>query len=220
MINHFIFKIIPLITVFNLLSQEYCRAEKIKEYFNCMIKKRFTNRLRKASEEMNVDYEVVKYGLRVEGAWLLDCIIAIAVCSLLHLAIEAITFILIFTYLRQYCGGYHCKSYLSCGISYVCAVTGISLLSHANSSIASLIAGVTGWVILFTISPVQNENNILEDSEIPVYRMIARKRLTIIMMISVILLLFGQSQLCTVLLTICYLSILCIIQQRRNNEHI
>ena len=162
---------------------------------------------------MNVDYDVVKYGLKVEGAWLLDCVVTLTLCFYLKVFVECIVFIAAFTYLRLYCGGYHCKTYLSCGIHYVCMTTLSSWAAHyCHYHGLMLMSGLVAFVYLYMTVPVENENNRLDLTERLVYRSLAKKRLWAVLIIMVgSLVVIQTSVFAFVLLD---LACLCMLQRR------
>ncbi|MBR4164333.1 MAG: accessory gene regulator B family protein [Solobacterium sp.] len=71
---------------------------------------------------MNFDFEIIRYGFKVETAFIIDVMIALIACTIIHKSLHACIFILCFSFLRIYCGGYHCKTYFTCGFSYVAMI--------------------------------------------------------------------------------------------------
>ncbi len=173
-----------------------------------------------AAERANVDYEAVKYGMRVEGAWLLECFIVIVISTMLHLRLHCILFICMFSYLRIYCGGYHCHSYWSCGLLYVAMVILGSIASKTFYQDSKLLLGVISIIYLLIVSPVQNDNNILESNDITFYRKIAVRRLVSMLILQIVAYLINFEIIVSVNCMVLFsLALLCFIQDKENRKN-
>ncbi len=181
---------------------------------------RLKSELQRAAKRANVDYEAVEYGMRVEGAWLLECFIAIVISSALHLQFRSILFIGMFSYLRIYCGGYHCRTYCSCGLLYVSMVILGAIVAQYMNLYFQCILGLLSLLYLYAVSPVQNDNNILENNDIVFYRKIATRRLLVMTIIQVIAYLLSVEIILSVNCMVLFsLAILCLIQRKENKKN-
>lgn len=178
----------------------------------------FMNKLLDTSVEMDIDFEIIKYGLKVEASFWIDVIISLTLCACLHKLSEGILFILSFTFLRSYCGGYHCKTYVHCGASTIFMVVSSSLIGkmlffHSPFSI------MIPFIYLFVNSPVQNENQVLNTTEIKIYHQSAQRRLLILTLLFFVL---KNSKLnvqaSMIPLAMLWLMLLCMIQIFKNRK--
>ncbi len=172
----------------------------------------FMNKLHDTSKEMGIDFEITKYGLKVETAFWIDVLISLTLCACLHKLSEGILFILAFTFLRSYCGGYHCKTYIHCGVSTVFMVISSSLIGRIvffHSPFCLMIP----FIYLFVNSPVQNENQVLNTTEVKIYHQYAQRRL---IMLTILFFILKNSKLnvqaSMIPLAMIWLMLLCMIQ--------
>jgi len=175
---------------------------------------------KKKAAEMNIDYEIIQYGFRVEAAFIIDIIIALIACAIIHKTLQACVFILCFSYLRTYCGGFHCKTYITCGLAYVamiflcCRYESLIVIQHTPAII------IVPIVYLFMISPVQNENNILNEREIVIYRKKARFRLVVTGIAYLLFHLLSMYTIQTMMFfSVSCLSFLCILQNYKEKKN-
>lgn len=173
----------------------------------------FQNEMNNTALKMGIDPEIIRYGFKAELSFLIDCFITLSICLLLNKFIEACIFITVFSFLRVFCGGYHCNSYISCGIIYGITVIFSCTVLNTFHIIYNINFHMLLALILFLISPVENKNNPLSDSDIIQYRIIARRRIILVLAIDILLFLFDvvwvNSIFGTVMLSI---SGFCIIQ--------
>lgn len=175
---------------------------------------------KKKAAEMNIDYEIIQYGFRVEAAFIIDIIIALITCTIIHKTLQACVFILCFSYLRTYCGGYHCKTYITCGLAYVTMIFVCSLLEPFITIHQAPVIIIVPLIYLFMISPVQNENNILNKREIAIYRKKARFRLIAMSIAYLLFFLLSKYMVLTMMFfSVSCLSFLCILQQYKEKQN-
>ena len=113
------------------------------------------------------DKEIYQFGFEVT---LLKCahIITMLLIGLaFHMLVEAALFLVAYSSLRIYAGGYHSKSRLRCYIIscfMMCAVLLIAKQQQFNPTLF-LCAAFVSMCIIFLLSPVENRNNPLDDTE-------------------------------------------------------
>lgn len=130
-----------------------------------------------SAERLGIERDVINYGAKTQFLFIGECTISLITASLFDLTLYALEFIIVFTYLRAYCGGYHCKSYLSCTCFYVFIVTSSILLSQYMIPSISIFLALFSTLSLFILSPVQNENNRLNSIDRKKYKKTARIRI-------------------------------------------
>lgn len=160
---------------------------------------RFQKELLKTAGDLGIDHEVIRYGFKVELSFLVDCMISAVICALFHRFWYSVLFIWAFSYLRIYCGGYHCKTYLSCGLVYILTVT-ISCLAIAKLYFMSrLLIHFLIAVPLVLLVPAENQNNRIEAEDYENYRHEAVKRLFIILAADMIMSLLQKHEISAVI---------------------
>lgn len=121
---------------------------------------------------------VYVYGTELVLASILNLAILVLICLIFNCIAQGILLYASFISLRHYTGGLHCKTHLRCALTFsaVClaCLAGArfaSLTPHKTSVLIAMAAVST--VIIAALSPVENENKRLSDSEKVKYRRIA-----------------------------------------------
>lgn len=140
-----------------------------------------------AAERRNISFDIIQYGMKTLGLFVTECFIALLFSELLNVLPEAIAFVCVFTILRGYCGGYHCKTYFSCMLAYVLMVVFSVLASKALNYQAVIVLLIVCSIFLFVNSPVENENNTLEKKYFGIYKKKAQIRIIICIIIITVL---------------------------------
>jgi accessory gene regulator B len=100
----------------------------------------------------------------------------IGVC--LDMVPETATFIVSYSILRIYAGGFHTKSKLRCyWISWLMIISVLILVKFCPAQIISAVTigiSIPSFLVIFIMAPVENSNKPLDDIEIYHYRKIAR----------------------------------------------
>ena len=151
----------------------------------------FQDEMNNTAHKMGIDPEIIHYGFKAELSFLIDCLIILSICLFLDKFIEGCIFITVFSFLRIFCGGYHCSSYISCGIVYGITVIISCVVLITFPITYNVYFHMLLTLILFLITPVENKNNPLSDSDTIQYRIIARKRIMLVFAIDIILFLFN-----------------------------
>ncbi len=117
----------------------------------------------------NIDKDIIVYGLNSAIEQGLSMITAIVLGWMFGLTLEIIVFMVSFTFIRTYAGGYHCKKAINCYLSssgvilVVLLVT--KLMPNEVLGIASLIILVASAPILYKFAPVETPTKPLDEIE-------------------------------------------------------
>ena len=123
------------------------------------------NKLDDAAKRMEIDPEIIRYGLKIETAFLLESAGAILLCVLFRKGGSGMIFIAVFSSLRKYCGGYHCQTLLSCALLYISAVFIITVFFPVSISVSLL-----GAWYLFIRCPVESSHQIISGNDRKLYQ--------------------------------------------------
>lgn len=167
---------------------------------------------------MGIAYDVVEYGFRVECIFILDTVCAAAVCAFTGKLTEAVIFMAVFSFLRVYTGGAHCRTVTGCCAAY----TGIVFLGcHLAQKITILTEpSVLIPVIIYLLirSPVQNENNLLSAEEIAEDAVTARRRIAAAVILYAVFRALNIPVYRLIGMVFISLGVLCVIQERKNRR--
>lgn len=149
--------------------------------------------------------------------------ISLLICFLLNKALQAMLFIITFSFLRIYCGGYHCKTAITCEITFVLMTTLSIILSDIFNVSFSLFLFALSVATLLIVCPVENENNPISPDKIAFYRTQIMKRILFILSIQLLFITYAASSFINVItFSTTWLCILCayqdVINKRRRKE--
>lgn len=103
-----------------------------------------------------------------------------AIILIISLITNSVWISLIFTFsymlLRQYTGGFHCKSAEACMVTSILIYLLMLILYHTGIYTYSLLLialNLISYLVIFVFAPIENENNPLENSEIKTYRLLS-----------------------------------------------
>lgn len=113
--------------------------------------------------------EIYQYGFEIFISSLISLMIVLIIAILTGYILESIVFYSVFVLTRQYCGGYHAKTYLKCNIIFTIIYTGILLFSNIILDKYSLLY-MCIFLIMYSatiwgFSPIENENKPLSEGE-------------------------------------------------------
>lgn len=114
---------------------------------------------------------VIEFGIGILLSKMLNLITEIIIGCLFSMLLETVIFLLAFSFLRSYAGGYHASSSLKCYVSSS-AIMAVSLLiiRYADMPIANIVFALFGTVICLIFAPVESQNKPLDEIEKAVYR--------------------------------------------------
>ena len=108
------------------------------------------------------DREIYVYGYQIIISSMFGIILVLILGVLLKCLPESLTFLVVFIITRQYCGGYHARTFLKCCLLFVFAYLAILLLMELIMNrivIYQIICLLLIYIItIFKYAPVENEN--------------------------------------------------------------
>lgn len=158
---------------------------------------RFSNRLVEALSESGLieheDREIYLLGLELSFIKLLHYATMLLIGLFFGMALETILFIICFSALRVYAGGYHAKSRLGCWcVSWIMMLSVLFLIKICPSQIMSAMAigiSLPSCLIIYILAPVENEKKRLDNTEILHFRKISKIILLVELSVSIVFLL-------------------------------
>lgn len=138
--------------------------------------------------------EIYSYGLEL----FLFKFTLYAIILIISLLTDTFLISLIFTasymLLRQYTGGYHCKTSETCMITSILIYTFMLLLYNLefySQGLLLMILILISFLIILIKAPIENENNPLEKYELKKYRFLSLILSTVLTILSVLLFYFN-----------------------------
>ena len=175
--------------------------------------------VKEAAAEMGIDYEIVRYGTLVELSSILDIAAALLIALLIGRFTHGLLFVAVFSFLRVYCGGYHCKTAIGCACLYISIVISGILLSPHLSNPSCMAVSLVCSVYLLLACPVEHENNPLSREEYRRDAFIVKIRLFIVMAVYLHLVHSRSVYQGTVAAALIWLTVLCIMQKRKEKDN-
>lgn len=128
------------------------------------------------------------YGFEVFISSCITFLITILSGVILNCVLASLVYFITFAVLRQICGGYHAKSYLSCNILFMISTIFVLLFFRYIPIVAFEIPHyifITLWVMcVFAYAPIENENKPLNNHQKALFRKISRFLCIILTLIS------------------------------------
>lgn len=136
---------------------------------------------------------IVRFGVSMMISNIITLVVAIVIAMVLRMLPEGILLLVSIIVLRQYAGGYHANSQRLCAfISCIIYIVGLIIIrNNTIYNIIQLIVCLVATIIIFFLSPVDNINNELSDSEKKYLKNKVRILLSIEVVIFVMLLING-----------------------------
>lgn len=122
--------------------------------------------------------EIYIYGIQLFLSSIVNLLICITISSLLDELANGILFFVLFSSLRRFTGGFHCKTFIMCNIVFSMIVTFVLLVNRFVGNIFGelvfFIATVFFCLICICLfSPVYNKNKKLTNIEIKKFKIIS-----------------------------------------------
>ena len=101
---------------------------------------------------------------------------------------QCVVFCIIYKTIREYTGGYHCKTAGRCYVaSCITYLTLLGIIKFMPMGVHEMVAGgLISTIVIWFISPVEAENKPLEEIEKQVFRKRARRNVVIIFIVCVL----------------------------------
>lgn len=145
----------------------------------------------------NEDREIYSYGLYQGGIMIINILTYIIISVYFKMVWENLVFLLTYIPLRSYAGGYHARTQIRCYFLSVLMVILVLLAIKNITWTSTIIMGliILGGSSIFFLAPVEDSNKPLSDSQLVVFKKVARIILSIELFISLILLWLGYIRL-------------------------
>lgn len=144
------------------------------------------------------DKEIYIYGLNQGIIMIFNIITVIIIGIILNMLFLSLLFIITYIPIRVYAGGFHCRTQTKCYIFSVIMQICVLLLCKVhflNEPIFILTISITGSIIGFLLSPVEDINKRLDDLEVKVYKKKARTNIIIIQFLTLLTLKYSEYSL-------------------------
>lgn len=159
----------------------------------------FANRIANALCESNLicndDREIYQFGIEIALLKCIHVITMLIIGAVFGLFFESVIFIVCYSILRDYAGGYHAKTKVGCYvISWVMIILVIIVVKNCPAIAISKVSALgllLSAIIIFILAPEDNPNKPLDQTEVKRYR--NRARLLVIIEILLAALLWAIS---------------------------
>lgn len=183
------------------------------------LSEQITGNLENKETIQSEDRELYRYGFEQGLTMLLNLVTTLVIGLLFGKLLEVCLFMAAYIPLRSYAGGYHAKTPFRCYLLSIVILTAVMLFMKylaLDNIVYYLMILVSGAVILI-LSPVEDKNKPLDDSELKVYK----NRASSILLIEMIAFIVSKLlNLQSVFIAICYamliLSILLVVGKMKN----
>ena len=130
--------------------------------------------LMKNENNPKIDKEIIVYGLSSAIQHGLSIITTLVIGLLFGLALESIVFLISFSFIRSYAGGYHCEKAINCYLMSSGLIALILAIVRFTASeymlIASMIILLISVPVILKLAPIGATNKPLDEVEQKYYR--------------------------------------------------
>lgn len=114
---------------------------------------------------------IIEFGVSVLISKSINMITEIIIGCLFFMVKETIIFLIAFTFLRSYAGGFHASSSRRCYISSTATmVLALLVIKYLNGYIVNIIFALFGIIVCLLFAPVESRNKPIDEIEKKVYR--------------------------------------------------
>lgn len=152
---------------------------------------RITNFLIRNNSVDSEDQDVCSYGMEILICSIINSIIILTLGIVLNKFLQTLVFIVCYCMIRQFAGGYHAKSHIKCIFTFILMyLSTVIMVENINSLyINSMIIIIIDIIICLSIcilSPVENLNNPLNNTEKVKNKKGAKKRVNLVLLALII----------------------------------
>lgn len=139
------------------------------------------------------DREIYAYGLYQGVVMAINILTYILISLYFKMVWESVIFLIFYIPLRTYAGGYHAKTQIKCYFLSVLMIILVLLVIKTVPWTSSMMIGLLllSGSIIFLLAPVEDSNKPLSESQVRVFRKVARRVLVIELIIGIMLLQMG-----------------------------
>lgn len=164
---------------------------------------KITDRLLENRIINEAEYEIYCFGFKTGFVILSNVVIVLLIGFILGMPIESLLFLLAFISLRSCAGGIHTSNNTRCMVLSAIAVFLLLLTAYMIQGFVTvltiLLLAISSAIVIYVLSPVQDKNKPLDDTEVKLYRRRTRKVLCLELCLLMILLYVGFNMAATVL---------------------
>lgn len=187
------------------------------------LSERITDYLVRKGEISKEEVKIYHYGFTVAIDTVVDMVVLFIIGILMKHLIATIIFILVFTTVRIYTGGYHARTRIACigitGMSLIFNIVVSEFISKAGISFYYyIVVSVFSVLITYLKAPVKNENKILEDEEVIVYHRKSLMLVSFFVIIAGICLLLHRTESTFISTTLFEISLMMLVCKTRDVE--
>ncbi|MFQ8704555.1 MAG: accessory gene regulator ArgB-like protein [Thomasclavelia sp.] len=170
---------------------------------------------------INKEIEIYEYGFELMISTWIGTILVLIVGGFTNHFLDAIIYECVFRFTRVYTGGYHCKTYTRCILSYVFFfIIFVLLFPYLNviSFYSILFVCLINLFIVMLLCPVDHQNKKLSEDEKKYFKIKSIIRMLIIDLIVILLLVLNLNQIAIVLYSISVIDQLIILGYLENKQ--
>ena len=167
--------------------------------------------------------EICRYGYEVILSTILGGLLVIGISLLVGQLEAGIIFLLIFSSVRKFCGGYHADSYIKCNLVLILVllvylgIIRMMLSDNPTVPVMCVMMYLLYMACIIAYAPIDNENKRLSGYEKIKYRRISLIIGVIVGMVSAILYIVKKEYAIMIIVTIFLVTILMVIQVKRRD---
>ncbi|MEG1994510.1 MAG: accessory gene regulator B family protein [Oscillospiraceae bacterium] len=165
------------------------------------------------------DIDLYSYGMKQGLIMLLNLLTTLAIGLAFGMLVESIILTIAYIPIRIYSGGYHSKTQLTCYfVSIIIAVIELFIVKYIYINILiSLFLSMLFGIVIFVLSPVEDENKPLDSTEIAVYKKKSRTILVSELAIFYLLIFFNVSKFANcILVSLGLMAIMLVVGKLKN----
>lgn len=116
--------------------------------------------------KQDLDIEIIKYGCKLLMSSVVGTLIVIFFALLIYKIEDAVIFLISFSFLRKYSGGYHCSTYVRCNLLLLITYLGSIIWLKVEMGIFEYILVLISLTYIILTAPIKNENKLLKDKQL------------------------------------------------------
>lgn len=133
------------------------------------------------------EQSIIEFGISIMLSKLLNLVTEVIIGWLFSMLFEAIVFLIAFSFLRSYAGGFHASSSGKCYIfSSLTMVAALLIIKYVDNFFANCIFVLLGTSLCLIFAPVESKNKMLDILEKKFYRKKAMLILSLILIVLVL----------------------------------
>lgn len=113
-----------------------------------------------------LDIEIVRYGYKLLVSSVVGTIIVLFSALLINRIEEAVVFLISFSFIRRYSGGYHCSTHIHCNVLLVIAFFGSDIWLKVKMGLFEYILVLISLIYIVLNAPIKNKNKLLNDKQL------------------------------------------------------